>query len=75
MEARAAEEAAQVFKNKQRLDRLLGVVDKLQDEADQAEIAMQAARSREREVKRAASVRRGMRSANVQRLRPAHRRQ
>ena len=50
---RAAEEAAQVFKNKQRLDRLLGVVDKLQDEADQAEIAMQAARSREREVKRA----------------------
>ena len=50
---RAAEQAAQVFKNKQRLDRLLGVVDKLQDEADKAEIAMQAARSREREVKQA----------------------
>ena len=50
---RAAEQAAQVFKNKQGLDRLLGVVDKLQDEADQAEIAMQAARSREREVKQA----------------------
>ena len=32
---------------------MLGVVDKLQDEADQAEIAMQAARSREREVKQA----------------------